>query len=275
MESNPLKTLLIGFGDLAQRLQSLLPGELVAIRRSSRPERFCRKLDATDASAMRALLAEDFDQIVVTLTPSERSDVGYQRAYVGPMRLLVALLAERQLRPRIVFVSSTAVYGQDQGQWLDETSATEPTQYNGVRLLEAEQVLLNADLDVIIARFSGIYGPGRERLLEQVRHGLPISRNLLAYSNRIHADDGARALAHLLQLAAPESHYLVTDSEPVLLGEVVRGLANALQRPAPSSSAGAPFSGKRLRNTRLLASGFRFLYPSWREGYGLDKLEPS
>ncbi|MDN3637940.1 NAD-dependent epimerase/dehydratase family protein [Simiduia curdlanivorans] len=270
-----MKTLLIGFGDLAQRLQPLLPGDIVAIRRSPRPEPFCRQLDALDAAAMGALLEQRFDQIVVTLTPSERSDEGYRRAYVEPMALLVELLAQRQLRPRILFVSSTAVYGQNQGEWLDETSIVAPSQFNGVRLLEAEGILLNAGLEVIIARFSGIYGPGRARLVEQVRHGIPISRNLLAYSNRIHVDDGASAVAHLLQLEAPESHYLVTDSEPVLLGEVVRALATALQRPAPSASAGAPFSGKRLRNTRLLASGFRFRYPSWREGYGLDKLQPS
>lgn len=269
MESNSLKTLLIGYGDLAQRLSRLLLGERVAIRRSQCPEAFCRQIDATDSAAMAALVAEGFDQIVMTLTPSERSDAGYQVAYVEPVRILVESLQQQQLRPKILFVSSTAVYGQNQGEWLDEESPTEPTQFNGRRLLEAEQRLMDSGLEVICARFSGIYGSGREHLLDLVRQGLPITRNLLAFSNRIHVDDGARAIAHLLQLPKPSGCYLVTDSEPVLLGEVVRGLAASLDRPAPSNSDGTPFSGKRLSNARLLASGFSFLYPSWREGYGL------
>lgn len=261
----PPHTLLIGFGDLARRLAAHLPGPVTALRRSAQP--YCVQGDATDPKVMRQLLSTDIDQIVMTLTPSQYSDEGYRQAYVEPVQVLVDALTTAALSPRVVFVSSTSVYGQNQGQWVDENSVTEPTAYSGRRLLEAEQLLLSAGLSAVCARLSGLYGPGRGQLLEQIRSGQKIARNLLAFSNRIHVDDAASALAHVLALDNPASHYLVSDSAPVLLAEVVRGLATRLGQSVPDQSEGGLFAGKRVSNRRLLDSGFELQYPSWREGY--------
>ncbi len=237
------------------------------MRRHPVPEDDAVAVDANDRAALRSLLAQDFDQILVTLTPSERSDTGYRLGYVAPMQQLVRVLADLHLSPRVVFVSSTSVYGQNQGEWVDESSPTEPGSYAGRRLLEAETVLLDSQLPVTIARLTGIYGPGREYLLNQVRQGITPGRSLLAWSNRIHAEDAARALRHLLALPAPDRVYLVSDSKPVLLAEVVNGLALAVGKAPIEQSMHAPFTGKRVRNDRLLASGFRLHYPNWRAGY--------
>lgn len=261
------KTLLIGYGDIARRLRPLLLGQVVAIRRHPSLADEARALDANDRDAMRALLTQDFDQIVITLTPSARTDSGYQQGYVAPVQLLVALLGELRLAPRVVFVSSTSVYGQNNGDWVDEASPTAPDSFAGRRLLEAESLLLGSALPVVIARLSGIYGPGREYLLNQLRQGVQPARSLLAWSNRIHADDAARALQHLLSLPVPEPVYLVSDSKPVLLAEVVNGLALALGQAPVEHTVLAPFTGKRVRNDRLLASGFSLHYPDWRAGY--------
>ncbi|UTA47985.1 sugar nucleotide-binding protein [Simiduia sp. 21SJ11W-1] len=259
-------TLLLGFGDIAERVAALLDGPWAGARRSAsgRPEVVAA--DATKSEDLLRLLGKGYQRILVTLTPPERTDAGYRASYVAAARALTEALATLELRPRIVWVSSTSVYGQNAGQWVDETSPTEPAGFAGKRLLEAESLLLASGLDVVIARLSGIYGPGRDRLLSQVRAG-QVSRNMLAYSNRIHADDAACALHHLLALPNPETHYIVTDDAPVLLAEVVRGMAQALGVPGPEQSQGAPFTGKRLCNNRLKASGWQPRYPDWRAGY--------
>lgn len=260
------RTLLIGYGDLAQRLAALLPGQTTGLRRRPQGLPNCVAGDATRAADMRALLARGFDQIVITLTPSARTDAGYQAAYVAPVQVLLAALRALHQRPRIVFVSSTSVYGQANGEWVNECSPTQPAGFAGARLLDAEQLLMSSGLPVVIARLSGLYGPGRERLLSQVRAG-GVSRNLLAYSNRIHVQDAALALRHLLALDEPDSCYLVNDDAPVLLAEVVQGLAQALGVAAPAQSVGAVFTGKRVDNSRLKASGWQPVYPDWRAGY--------
>lgn len=264
----PPSTLLLGFGDIAQRVAARLSGPWTGVRRTPAPGDQGPQVaaDVTQKDQLERLLAPGFERILVTLTPSERSDAGYRATYVAAAEALTQGLLKLGQRPRIVWVSSTSVYAQNAGQWVDETSETAPTGYAGQRLLEAERCLEASGLPVVIARLSGIYGPGRDRLLSQVRAG-SVTRNLLAYSNRIHADDAARALVHLLSLSEPQGCYLVSDNAPVLLAEVVRGLAQALAVPGPELTMGAPFTGKRVRNDRLVASGWQPTYPDWSAGY--------
>ncbi len=121
-----------------------------------------------------------------------------------------------------------------------------------------------------VLRLGGIYGPGRTSLLERARSGVPGGP---AFTNRIHRDDAAAALLHLALLPTAEPCYVGVDCEPATEAEVLAWLARRLgvtpaEAPgvAPSSSRRARGS-KRCRNARLLASGFRFRYPTWREGY--------
>jgi nucleoside-diphosphate-sugar epimerase len=94
------------------------------------------------------------------------------------------------------------------------------------------------------------------------------------YTNRIHQDDCAGVLRHLMRLESPEAVYVAVDHEPAEIGDVYRFLAECLGVAAPST-ADVPGDGssrrartnKRCRNTRLVASGYRFRYPTFREGY--------
>ena len=114
-------------------------------------------------------------------------------------------------------------------------------------------------------RFAGIYGPGRTRLVERVRAGDPCSA---AYTNRIHRDDCAGVLRHLLRLERPLPLYLAADREPATQCAVMTWMAERLGLPAPSiADAGDGSLGKRCRNARLVSSGYEFEYPSFREGY--------
>jgi nucleoside-diphosphate-sugar epimerase len=271
------KLLIVGCGDIGQRLaQQLDPYryQVTGLRRhppGDLPYLRYRVCDATQAAQLDALLgSEAFDIIVISMTPSERSDAGYEQAYVQTCRNLVAGLKRHQRQPRLIlFVSSTAVYGQNDGSWVDELSPTEPNSFSGKRLLEAEQVLHESGFAHSNVRFSGIYGPGRNRLIEQVKQRRASAST--DFTNRIHADDCAGVLAHLIELQRTQalaSVYLATDSSPTPMVEVVSWIAEQLGvKDFLSSETVNERGNKRIGNQRLLASGYSLRYPDFRAGY--------
>jgi nucleoside-diphosphate-sugar epimerase len=122
----------------------------------------------------------------------------------------------------------------------------------------------------VVVRLGGIYGPGRSRLIERVRAGeARCSRGAPVWSNRIHRDDAARALAHLLSLERTDAVYLGVDDEPSPICDVYRYVAGLLGVPAPldGEDARASESNKRCSNALLRRAGYRFEFPTYREGY--------
>ena len=88
------------------------------------------------------------------------------------------------------------------------------------------------------------------------------------WTNRIHRDDAAAAVVHLLtRTGAPGPLYVGTDDEPALLGDVAAHLAQHLGAPAPPATDPVRATGKRLSNARLHATGWVPAYPTYREGY--------
>lgn len=269
-----MKVLLVGFGDIGARVVAALPANGVRVgvrrRRQAVAGVDCRALDASDRSALATLLAEQpYDYIVATLTPADMSEAGYRASYLAVAENLAALLpAQRQMR-RLFWVSSSSVYGSSSTDWIDEQSAAQPDRPTARVLLAAEQAL--AGLPVTVLRFSGIYGPGRRRLIDLVRRGGPLPGGAEQWSNRIHSDDGGAFIAHLIAAdqrgIAPEPLYIVSDDEPAPLGEVGDWLAAELGCQPPTAAATAGRGSKRLANYGLRASGYRLRYPSYREGY--------
>jgi nucleoside-diphosphate-sugar epimerase len=200
------------------------------------------------------------DKVVYAAGPGGRDDAHYRTAYVeGLGRLLEALEQQAQRPERVIFVSSS--------------SETAPRAHNGRRLLEAEGLLREAPFLSLVARFGGIYGPRRTRLIDRVRSGQAIyQQGVTRYTNRIHRDDCAGMLHHLLFLDSPEDLYLGVDSDPAEEVEVMRFLAGVMGAAEPRPAHGkdrirAVGSNKRCRNQRLLDSGYTFQYPTFREGY--------
>jgi len=271
------QVLIVGCGDIGQRLAQCLPQDaykVTGLRRNppkDLPYLRYQACDATNAEELVEVLRQGFSVIVMSMTPSERSDAGYQRAYVQTCQKLVDGLGAQSFKPRLlIFVSSTAVYGQMDGSWVDENSPTEPEGFSGKRLLEAETVIQNSGFTNTIVRFSGIYGPSRNRLIEQVRQRMASASP--HFTNRIHADDCARSLAHLIELNRNgeklQPVYLATDSAPVPMLEVVTWLAEQMGvAEFLSETATNERGNKRCSNQRLLASGFVFHYPSFKDGY--------
>jgi len=220
-------------------------------------------------------LPEGLDTVFYLASPGGSDDALYRMVYVQGLKNLLEALGRQNQRPRrVFFVSSTAVYAQRKGEWVDETSPTEPTHFSGRRLLEGEKIVRDGPFASTVVRFGGIYGPRRTQLIESVRSGRAVWRKSPPqWTNRIHRDDCAGALAHLMRLERPEQLYLGVDCEPAEQGAVMRWLAGALGAPVPRPvRAGDPGlraarGNKRCRNERLLASGYAFLYPTYREGY--------
>ncbi len=214
------------------------------------------------------------DAVVYAVSAGGRTADRYRRAYVdGPRNVLAALEAAGRRPERFVLVSSTGVYGQTEGEWVDESSPTEPADETGRLLLEGERAVLGSAANGVVVRAGGIYGPDRTGLLDRIRSGVvrrppPGTRWL----NLVHRDDLARALGHVLRLADPGPTLAVVDEEPADYDEVVAWLARRAGVPVPpavtESDGGRRGTNKRVSSERLRRTGFRFLYPTFREGYG-------
>lgn len=217
-------------------------------------------------------LPTGLDLVLYTAAADDRDEAAYRRAYVdGPRNLVEALLDQGQTPRRVIVTSSTAVYAQDDGSWIDEDSPTEPAGFTGRLVLEGERVVAASPFASTALRLGGIYGPGRTWLLDRLRSGRTTRSSdwMTRHTNRIHRHDAAGALAHLAELTEPGSIYLGVDDEPATEAEVLTWLAGRLGVPLPDQvDDTAPRAGsKRCRNARLRASGYYFRYPTFREGY--------
>jgi nucleoside-diphosphate-sugar epimerase len=285
-----MRVLIAGCGDLGTALGCELSAagdEVFGLRR--RPQGLPDAIrpvaaDLADPATLRDL--PEVDAVVYAAAADRSTEEAYRRAYVDGVRHLLAAPGIRQHPPgRFVFVSSTAVYAQDGGEWIDEGSPAEATHFRARLLLEGEALvrsLTAPQTTTVVFRLSGIYGPGRTRLIDLVRGGRatyppgsgdrPGEPGRGRYANRIHRDDAAGALAHLLHMPAPEALYLGVDDAPVDLAEVLTFLAVETGAPLPrleeATPGGAPDrTSKRCSNARLKESGYRLRYPTYREGY--------
>ena len=214
------------------------------------------------------------DYVFYTASASGQTEGAYRAAYVDGIRnLLASVLKQEQPVRRIFFTSSTSVYGQCDGEWIDETSPTEPTRFQGRVMLEAEGLLRASPIPAVILRLAGIYGPGRTRLIDSVRDGsLKIPQAGSVYTNRIHRDDAAGVLQYLMRMEEPENLYLGVDNAPCDLREIAQWLAQRLTTElqptdSPEEPGDRPRTSRRCRNTRLRETGYAFVYPTYREGY--------
>ena len=226
--------------------------------------------DLSDAATLGSLPL-DLDVVYYTAGAADNTEAAYKSAYVdGPRHLLEALERQGQRPRRVVFTSSTGVYAQCRGEWVDEDSPAEPSHFGGRQLLAGERLFLDSAFPATVLRLAGIYGPGRTRLIENLRKGdATYQENPPSYLNLIHRDDCVGSLRHLAALARPASLYIGVDYQPVDRGTLLRWLSGVLNTRPPRLAAGAAGrrSNKRCRNARLLASGYPFQYPTFKHGY--------
>ncbi|MBP6626762.1 MAG: NAD-dependent epimerase/dehydratase family protein [Arenimonas sp.] len=252
-----------GAGDVGGRLATLRLAsgdDVVALRRSEgEPVPGLHRVRANLASGEGlARLPREVEAIVFCAAPDQRDEAAYRALYHDGLRRLL----DHCRAPRVLFVSSTAVYGADDGHWVDEATPADSEAFNGRVLRQAEQVLASRDGGVCL-RLSGLYGPGREAMLRKARAGTPGEPR---WTNRLHVQDAAAALSHLLDLAHPLPLYLGSDDQPALESEVLAWVRER-EGLAPVAPASGPECGRRVGNRRLRASGWRPTYPDYRSGY--------
>jgi nucleoside-diphosphate-sugar epimerase len=209
----------------------------------------------------------DVDALVFAPAPDARDEAAYRAVFVEGLRHVLEALPKRP--KRTLFTSSSAVYGEHGGDWIDETTPPSPPGFNGRVLLEAERWLASQGVGGVSLRLAGLYGPGRTQLFDRLREGrAAVPRGHHVFANRIHVDDAAAALACLLDVAFPEPVYVGADDTPLPIDELydhlahLLGVALPLEGPAP-----AGVGNKRLSNARLRATGFRCEWPDARDGY--------
>ena len=268
------KLLLLGCGDLGTALgvQMHAAGcDVAAVRRhvDQLPSVFSTSsLDYSDPSQQSRLRELAVGRAVMTPVPASYDAAGYQRGYVDAVSNLLAAWQDLPSQ-QLLFVSSTRVYGDCEGGWVDEESPLELSGYAAAAIGAAEQLLLDSQHQVTLIRFAGIYGRLPSRLLERIARGEVNTDPESAYSNRIHRDDCVGFLAHLLSRDEPLADcYIGVDDRPCRLSEVETWLAGemgiaALRAPPTSTRTGS----KRCSNQRLKDSGYQLTYPDYRSGY--------
>jgi nucleoside-diphosphate-sugar epimerase len=202
----------------------------------------------------------------------------------GLTRHLVASFRQAGHPRRLVYLSTTGVYGDCGGDWVDETRPPAPVADRSLRRWDAEETLRawsrESGADLVILRVAGIYGPGRLPL-ERIRQGLPLAREEDSpWSNRIHADDLVAACVAAMARGEPGRVYNVCDGHPSTMTDYFLRVADAAGLPRPplvplSEAAGVLSPGmmsylaesRRLSNRRLREElGLNLSHPDLAQG---------
>ncbi len=205
--------------------------------------------------------------VLLSAAPRERTTAAYEALYLKGIENCLQRI-RNQIHPLLIlYLSSTSVYGDQQGVWVDENSALKPDSDQARILIEAERQVLGCGMPSAILRLGGIYGPGRNRLAAvQNSDWKPPAED--AYMNMIHVEDIVQAVALLFKKAEAGNVYLGCDGQPPKRSEFYAWLCEQLGKSwKPSLGRQAGLRGKRCRNDRLCALGQSFHYPSFREGY--------
>ncbi len=271
------RILIVGTGDIGGNLATQLVTaghEVWGLRRSDKPLSDGVQLlvgDVADRDTLPAL-PKDLDIVVYSIASPVFSKEGYHDYYVKGLKNILKLL-KGQNPARVIFVSSSSVYHQMDGEWVDEISETSPTSFSGKEMLLAEQSLLQSNFAGTVVRFTGIYGPGRTRMIEQARHGGYCDPEPPVWTNRIHRDDCLGVLTLIINRAlAGESLddiYLATDDEPATLFDILEWMKDRIGDVDPDHDVGEVTrrANRRCSNKRLRALGYDFLFPNYQEGY--------
>jgi nucleoside-diphosphate-sugar epimerase len=240
------------------------------------PHRFHRVISGSVADPrLWDSVPESYQLVIHCASSGGGSEADYEQVFLKG----VLMMNTRQPRARRIFVSSTSVYRQNEGEVVTEKSNADPETATGRVLRVAEKVALGADATVV--RSSGIYGPKRGVLFERFRRGeAVIEGDGLRWINEIHQSDLVAALFHLIDAGTPGEIYNATDDTPVTYRDYYAWCSKFLNQPMPphgpvNTQRKRGLTNKRVSNAKLRASGWTPIYPSFREGLAADHGKPA
>ena len=227
--------------------------------------------DITDPAALSAARELHGPEALISAVSSGRGgEDAYREVYLRGLRNAIACLNPA----RVLFVSSTSVYAQNDASWVNEDSPAEPASPTSRILRKAEEAALSHGGQV--ARLAGIYGPGRSVLLRKFLDGTAVIEGDGArHINQIHADDAAGALFHLVAAGPPPGIYNVADDTPMTQLSCYEFLAGLLRAPMPPRGPvdihrKRGITDKRVSNAKLRSLGWTLKYPGFREALERD-----
>lgn len=277
----PSKLLVFGCGYLGIRVaaRSLCAGHVVWAT-TRRPQR----LKPLRAAGIEPLIADwndrrtlerlpEVDRVVIAVSYDRNSPYSRVESQVGGLRRLLSVLPEKT---DICYISTTGVYHQQGGLWVDETSPTRPLSAGGKAHLQGESLLrkCRGESKWTILRLAGIYGPGRVPRAADVIAGREIASPAEAFLNLIHVDDAAAAINACWQ-SSRRRLYVIADDQPVSRGDFYREIAHQCSAPEPifvpppqgADASQRGLSDKRVWNRRMRRDLVpRLRFPSYREG---------
>ena len=275
-----MRVLIVGCGYVGLPLGGALAGlghEVHGLRRSANTHAAMEEAGivphAIDIIRREQLdnLPEPFDWIINTISSGRGGEEAYHGSDVEGTQNLIDWFAGSPPQ-KYLFTSSTGVYGQTDGSWVDEDICAEPSGNTGRILLEAEALVLS--IDGIILRLSGIYGPNRGHLYRQFLKGEAVmTGNPNRWMNMIHLDDVIGCILAAMETAGPGTVLNATDNEPVTQQDFFQWLADQLDRPLPSRKPDVTPHKRAQTNKRVSNSRAHEMlswtpkHPTWREGY--------
>lgn len=277
------RTLIVGCGylglALARELQSRGDEVSVWVRSEDSAaqlagKRFAQVITGNVADEACWGVAGPFDAVVHCASSGGGGVAAYREVYLEGARQM----NRHQPKARRVLVSSTSVYGQTEGEEVNEGSEAAPKSETSQVLVEAECEAIK--MGAMVVRAAGIYGPGRAALFEKFRRGdAAMEGDGSRWVNQIHRDDLASAVIQLLELGAPGQVYNAADDEPVMLRDFYAWCSERLGKPMPKPGPSDPnrkrgMTSKRVVNRKLRATGWNPVFPSFREGL-MDRFPPA
>lgn len=229
--------------------------------------------DVTDPSTLVDLPVAD--TVLFAVGYDRRSDHSIEEVYAGGVAAVLQALPKGA--GRFLYVSSTGVYGDAGGDWVDEATPPDPRRAGGKASLAAEQRLAESRFcdDSAVLRLAGIYGPDRLPYVETLKTGEPIAAPRSGWLNLIHVDDAAEVVLAAAESDSAPGLLCVSDGAPPQRGDYYAEVARLLDAPAPrftepepgSPRAARAASDKRVSNAKLLATlPVRLRYPEYQSG---------
>ncbi|MSR30980.1 MAG: SDR family oxidoreductase [Gemmataceae bacterium] len=229
--------------------------------------------DFTRPATLATLPAADW--VVYCAASDAKGANSFRDIHLDGLLAVAHSQASRGFQGRFVLVSSTSVYCQEDGNWVDENSPAQPQTEAGQITLEAEERLREIIPSAVVLRFAGIYGPGRLIRAKTLQQGEALVCNPDRWLNLIHVTDGARAVIECFVKGAPGPIYTICDDLPVLRGEFYTHLARVLKTPEPrfelppegSALAARESNNRRISNAKMKKEILdNLLFPTFQEG---------
>ena len=209
---------------------------------------------------------EDYDLAFFCASSGRGGEAAYVEVFLRGVNLMNSHLA----KAKRLFISSTSVYGQTQGEIVTEELPCLPTSITSKTLAMAEKSVIESP--GIVVRSSGIYGPGRGALWEKFKRGeAMIEGDGLRWINQIHQRDLVAAMVHLANVGTPGEIYNASDDTPVTYLDFYKWCSAFLDKPMPpfgpvNTERKRGLTNKRVSNVKLRGTGWSPIYPSFREG---------